>query len=124
MNINTIKFKLSALYTAILGIIIVIYTSILYVTLSYNLYNDFDSKLMKKGKAIENTIASYSDILGSDQRSFIFSLKRILNIESEHPEQYKVKDFERFLLKDFYIPSLDDYKGFLIQFLSNFVYLD
>jgi len=114
MKINSIKFKLSALYTAILGIIIVIYTGILYATLSYNLYADFDSRLMDKAEKVESTIDSYLDILGSDQQSFIFSLKRTLNIESQHPEQYKVKDFERFLLKDFYGLNLSSaYVNFL-----------
>jgi signal transduction histidine kinase len=102
VKLNTIRFKISILYTTILGIVIIIYTAVLYITLSYNLYDDLDKRLLDKAKKIEDTIDSYLNILGHDEQSVLFSVKKALNLEAQHPEQDKVKELEDFWLKIFH----------------------
>ncbi|MBN1798409.1 MAG: HAMP domain-containing protein [Spirochaetales bacterium] len=112
MKFNTIRFKISLLYTTILGIVVIIYTAVLYITLSYNLYDDFDRQLMDKVKKIETTIDSYLNILGHDEQSLFFSVKKALNLDAQHPRQHKVKDLEDFWLKIYH--SLQLGKDYII----------
>jgi len=114
MKFNTIRFKIRILYTTILGIIIFVYASILYASLSYSLYKDFDKRLVERATDIKNTINSYLDILGFNQKSFVFSLKRALNIKIEVPEEYKVEKFKSFWSENYRnLPFAQGYVNFL-----------
>lgn len=98
VKFDSIKFKISVLYTVIMGIILILYSSILYFSLRYALYKDLDHELMVKAQEISSTINSYLKELGYNQRSFIFSLKRIIRAEGEHPDQDKVGNLEKIWL--------------------------
>ena len=114
MKFNSIRFKIRILYTTILGIIIFVYASILYSSLSYSLYKDFDERLVNRANEIKNTIDSYLEILGSNQKSFILSLKRALNIKTEIPEEYKVEKFKSFWSENYQnLPFSQGYVNFL-----------
>lgn len=95
MRINSIKFKISILYTTILGIILVVYSSILYFSLQWTLYDDLDEELRLKAKAISDTISTYVDILGGDKKAFLFAVTKVINREGEHPEEYKIIEAEQ-----------------------------
>jgi len=113
MKFNTIRFKIGVFYTSILGIILIIYTSVLHTTLCYNLYVDFDNKLEMKTQGIINTVVSYLDALGYNQRSFIFSAKRAIGIEEEHPNQNRIEKLQSLWLKQFNTFGLvNDYINF------------
>ncbi|MFA6218022.1 MAG: ATP-binding protein [Candidatus Omnitrophota bacterium] len=110
MKFNSIRFKISILYTAILGLILAVYTSFIYLNLYYNLYRDFDERLEMKANAVTNTVASYLNILGHDHWSFIFSFKRAIGDAAVHGDQDKMARLETLWLKN--IESLglkDDY---------------
>jgi len=110
VKFNTIRFKISILYTTILGIVVIIYTAVLYITLSYNLYDDFDKQLTDKVEKIENITDAYLDILGYDEQSMLFSIKKALNLDAQHPQQHKVAELEHFWLNIFHSLQLaEDY---------------
>lgn len=114
MRFNTIRFKISVLYVAILGIILIIYSSFLYLSLHYTLYDELDDELSKKTQEIASTIDSYVDALGEKQQVFISAVKRVINPE-EYPEEDTILQLHRqwlqkvdkFDLKEDYIDFMD-----------------
>lgn len=114
MKFNTIRFKISVLYTIALGAILIIYSVILYFSLHYILYSDIDDELRIKAQKISNTISSYLDVIGSDEQSFIFAAERTIRLRGTHPDISKIKESELQWLKE--ADKLDvenDYINFL-----------
>ncbi len=115
MKFNSLRFKISILYTAILGIILLVYSGILYFNLLHILYHNIDLGLENKAKEIENIINSYSQILENGQEDTPYSLKRAMHIEdfeeddlSQRPEIKKLDEawrnkIEKLDLNDDYI---------------------
>ncbi len=95
MRFNSIRFKITVFYTAILGMILVLYTAVLYYNLNYALYREFDNNLMVKAQEVSNAVNSYLDSLGYNQRAFEFAINRVIRQEGEHPAQEKVVELER-----------------------------
>lgn len=100
MRFNTIRFKIGVLYTAILGVILIVYSCILYVTLQNTLYHDFDRNLAMKAQAIVNTIESYVDILGYDEPTLLFAFQKVLGVNAEHPYQKMTEKLEIMWLRN------------------------
>lgn len=94
MRLHSIRFKISVLYTLILGVIFVAYSLIFHVTLKRNLYKDFDNKFRMKTQALINTLSSYLDILGDEETVLIFALNRISGLKTSHPYQRMVESLE------------------------------
>ncbi|OGW74626.1 MAG: hypothetical protein A2Z72_06160 [Omnitrophica bacterium RBG_13_46_9] len=115
IKFNSIRFKISVLYVAILGVILVIYSGVLYLSLYHSLYDDLDNELLLKTRELNNTVLSYMDAVGHNRQSFIFALRRAINLEGEHPDQPKIKELElqwfqrldKLDLKEDYINFLD-----------------
>ncbi|MBU4489000.1 MAG: GHKL domain-containing protein [Candidatus Omnitrophica bacterium] len=115
IKFNSVRFKISVLYTAILGLILVVYSAFLYLSLYYTLYDEIDNELNIKASEMASTISSYLYVLDYSQGSFIFAVKRVIRLEGEHPEQDKIHDLEqlwlkmvdKFDLKEDYINFLD-----------------
>ena len=91
MKFNSIRFKFGLFYTFILGVILIIYSAVLYITLYANLYDDFDTQLRSKTQKIINTIDSYLDILGHDEQSFLYTLHCVMGLKGER-DQYTCID--------------------------------
>ncbi|MBU4312714.1 MAG: HAMP domain-containing protein [Candidatus Omnitrophica bacterium] len=94
IKFNSVRFKISVLYTAILGLILVVYSAFLYLSLHYTLYDELDNELNIKASEMAGTISSYLDVLGYSQESFIFAVRRVICLEGENPEQDKIHDLE------------------------------
>jgi len=92
MKFNSIKFKISILYTVILGIILIVYSTFLYLSLHYVLYDELDNELNIKAQKISSTVSLYMSILGHDRKSFKYSLSRTINFEGEYPDKYKEEE--------------------------------
>jgi heavy metal sensor kinase len=56
IKFNTIRFKVSILYTTILALFIVAYSIVLYFTLAYNLYARVDEQLLRKAHKVKNIV--------------------------------------------------------------------
>ncbi|MFH1283356.1 MAG: ATP-binding protein [bacterium] len=92
---NSIKFKISVLYTFLLGIILLIFSGILYFSLYYTLYEEIDAALKIKVYEINKIFDSYINIIGNDQEAKDFIFKRTIRFEGKHPEQQKLRAVEK-----------------------------
>lgn len=94
MKLNSVRFKISILYTAILGVIFAVYSFALHLTLQRSLYQEFDRNLRLKTQAVLNTVNFYLDILGYDEQTLIFALNRITGKAVTHPYQRMTESLE------------------------------
>lgn len=123
MKLNSIRFKISILYIVLLGIILVIYSTFLYLSLHYTLYGELDDELRIKAQEIASTIDSYADALDRNQQSFNFAVKRAITLEGEYPDKDKIIDLEhqwlqkidKFDLKEDYINFLNVKGNLLVK---------
>lgn len=83
MKFRSVRFKVSILYTSILGVILLAYSLLLYFNLSRVVYNEIDVNLKKKLTEIEDTITLYSNAFEADKEDASVSLKRTLNLEEQ-----------------------------------------
>ncbi|MBN2372936.1 GHKL domain-containing protein [bacterium] len=90
MRFNSIRFKISVLYVVILGVILIIYSSVLYYSLRYTLFSEIDYELITRAGEIKNIIHSSMDIIGHDEESFLFVLKKIVQVEGKNPFHDKI----------------------------------
>jgi len=95
VKLNSIKFKISVFYTAILAVILVFYTAINYYNLRYALYRDLDNDILIKAQEISGAVNAYLEALGNDQRAFDFAVARIFRRQASHPSQAKAEQAER-----------------------------
>jgi heavy metal sensor kinase len=94
MKFNSIRFKISVLYTSILGAVLIVYSAVLFLTLSHALYTDLDQELHKKASALADTIGEYRKVLGNDPDTLSFILDRVIRQEGTHPRIDKVRDLD------------------------------
>ena len=94
MKFNTFKFKISVLYTVILGIILIVYSGILYFSLQFTLYEELDRELLTKSNEMKNAMSSYLDVLGFSQQTLDFTVNRLLSQKGSYPGQEKLIDLE------------------------------
>lgn len=94
MRLNSIRFKISILFVAILGTILVIHSTILYLSLRYTLYKDLDAELRMKVEQIVSTINAYLEVLGEGEDTFLFAVKRVITLQGEHPHKQMIEEFE------------------------------
>jgi len=95
VKFNSIRFKVSLFYTAILGIILLIYTAILYVDQYYALYRDLDTDLSIKAQEVSNAINSFLPALEDDQRAFRFSANWVIRQEVVYLNKEKMTESKR-----------------------------
>ena len=65
MKSNSIKFEISILYTAILGLILIVFSGVLYL-ISNAFLHQIDQQLKVKAEAVDLTIRSYLNVLGEN----------------------------------------------------------
>ncbi|MBU4346202.1 MAG: HAMP domain-containing protein [Candidatus Omnitrophica bacterium] len=113
MKFNSIRFKISVLYVAILGIILIIYSSFLYLSLHYTLYDELDGELDKKAQEIARAIDSYVEKYAGEQQDFISCARQVINTE-EFPDPDEIDQLQRqWLQKVDNLGLKDDYIAFL-----------
>ncbi|HQO38146.1 MAG TPA: ATP-binding protein [Candidatus Omnitrophota bacterium] len=95
MRFNSIRFKISVFYTAILGLILIFYTALTYYNLRYTLYRDLDNDILVKAQEVSSAINSYLAVLGNDQRAFDFAVRRVIRLEGSHSNQDRISEVER-----------------------------
>ncbi len=95
MKLNSIRFKISLFYTAILAMILVFYTVINYYNLRYALYRDLDNDILVKAQEVSSAINSYLEVLGNDQRAFDFAARSVVRLEGVHPNADKVQEAQK-----------------------------
>ncbi|MBF0618936.1 MAG: HAMP domain-containing protein [Candidatus Omnitrophica bacterium] len=81
MRINSLKFKISFLYSLILGAVLIAYSAFLYVGLSFTLYDELDKELKAKSKATVNVLGLYTKAVGDPQKVADYVFNRIASLD-------------------------------------------
>jgi len=82
MRLRSVRFKISVLYTGVLGIILIAYGAMLYFNLQHVIYRELDKKLRLKAIEVEDIINSYANLLDPNQELSTQSLKRTFHLEN------------------------------------------
>jgi len=113
MKLNSIKFKISVLYVVILGIILIVYSVFLYLSLHYTLYDELDNELSKKAQEIASAIDSRMERTTEEKRELISFVKNVINPE-EFPDPDEIDQLQRqWLQKVDKLDLKEDYINFL-----------
>jgi two-component system, OmpR family, heavy metal sensor histidine kinase CusS len=87
---NSVRFKITLLFSVGLGLILLVYSSYLYFNLSAFVYYEVDKNLTEKTQEIEKFINKFADKLEPDYETTPVSLKRVIDlISSPEPELIK-----------------------------------
>jgi len=115
MRFNSIRFEISVLYTAILGLILIVFSGILYGISNAFLQHD-DEQLKVKALAVNSTFKSYLDVLGKDQGAFLEAAGKTMAMRNENFLQYKTWKISQQWNKRIQELNLDqDYINFVSQ---------
>lgn len=87
MNLTSIRFKMSVLYTGILCIILCVFSAILLLAVQRILYRDIDEELHLKAVEIINHINAYNHIEESKSRPLIYVAENKLFVHLENERQ-------------------------------------
>ena len=88
---NSIKFQISILYTSILGVILIVFSGVLYIILSHSLYVEPDYKLKQKAQEI----SQYLDIRGGVPGALEFAATKTIAPETVKLSRWWMGGFER-----------------------------
>ncbi len=88
MKSHSIKFEISILYTAILGLILVVFSGVLFL-ISNTFLHQTDQQLKDKAQAVDLAIRSYMDTLGGDHDGLAGAVEKTLSMKNENIFQYK-----------------------------------
>jgi signal transduction histidine kinase len=88
MKSTSIKFEISILYTAILGLILIVFSGVFYL-ISNAFLHQIDQQLKAKAQAVDLTIRSYMSVLGEDHDALAEAVGRTLTMKDENILQYK-----------------------------------
>ncbi len=80
MRKNSVRFQMSVLFTVILGILVIAHSAVLYFTLSHVIYGEIDQELHGKVRAINDTVAAYSNLMEPNYEITPKSLNRALSL--------------------------------------------
>jgi len=88
MKFSSIKFEISILYTAILGLILVAFSAVLYL-ISNAFLQQTDQQLKVKARAVDLTVKSYLSVLGDSHDNLAQAVSKTLAMKNENFLQYK-----------------------------------
>ncbi|MFC1808686.1 sensor histidine kinase [Candidatus Omnitrophota bacterium] len=111
---NSIRFKITVLFTTVLGVILLLYSSYLYFNLSKFVYYEVDKKLTEKVKVIDEFISKYAYELEQDYETTPESVERVMKLISTPRQELfqasKVKEIdEEWIYKIHELGLKDDY---------------
>ena len=69
IKFNSLRFELSFFITLMVGVILIIFATVLYSILSNTLYAKFDKELEVKARGVSQVIRSYLDVKGGDEEA-------------------------------------------------------
>ncbi len=78
---KSLRFRISALYVASLGFILLTYSIVLYLSLSYAVYRQVDRELAIKAHGFEDAVRAYTATLKPNQEDIPGAIQRALYLE-------------------------------------------
>ena len=113
MRSSSIKFEISILYTAILGLILLVFSGVLFL-ISNAFLHQIDQQLKVKAQAVDYAIRSYLSVLGENHDALVQSVGKTMSMKTENIFQYKTSKISQKWAKQSQALSLSkDYINFL-----------
>jgi len=113
MKSNSIKFEISILYTAILGLILIVFSGVLFL-ISNAFLEQIDQQLKNKAQAVDLTIRSYLSVLGENHNALKEAVGKTIAMKNENFMQYKTWKISQKWLKQAQSLNLNkDYINFV-----------
>ncbi len=109
MKLNSIRFKATVLYSSILAVILTLFGTIIYVSISHVLYSDLDYKLQLKAQEIEAILQAYEQVDSLESQPVTYILDALRKNEAGVVSTREViddlwrKEFKLLNLKNDYI---------------------
>jgi two-component system heavy metal sensor histidine kinase CusS len=135
-KINTLRFKISVVYVAVIGFILILFQGVLYINFAHAASKAFDLQLQMKADQIGGAVNAFRDILDGQKQPLALASQKALNLNIEYPQYtFMSESAEKFWLADAKKLGLDkdyliimDRQGSVItksknvtdKFLSNF----
>jgi len=116
LNFHSINFEISILYTAILGVILIIFSIMLYFVLFRTIYTQIDQELEMTAKKINQSIISYLNVRGKTQESLKFAVEKTIANQGKRLNRWWFTGFEKQWFKK--IDEMDLRNNF-INFVSS-----
>ncbi len=96
---HSLILEISLLYTIILGIILVVFSAVLYMMLSFTLFRELDFELKLKAQEISQSIQSYVKIYGQTEDIFNTAVEKTIVQEASSLKKWWIFGAERRWLK-------------------------
>jgi two-component system, OmpR family, heavy metal sensor histidine kinase CusS len=106
MKFNSLKFEISILYTAILGLILIVFSGVLYF-ISNAFFQQIDQELKIKAQAVDVTIRSYLNALGESHDNMAQAVGKTMAMKNENFLQYKTWKISQKWMKQAHSLNLD-----------------
>ncbi|MFH0918536.1 MAG: ATP-binding protein [Candidatus Omnitrophota bacterium] len=90
IKFNSIRFKVSLFYMALLGAILISYTGVLFFGQRFALYRDLDRELSIKAQEVTNAINSFLPALEDDQRAFRLASDAVIRQDGISTKQAEI----------------------------------
>ena len=88
MQTNTLRFKISVLYVAVIGLVLIFFQGILYVNYTSSVSNQFDVQLKSKAEQIGTAVNTFRGMLGRRKHAFNLAVQNALNLTIEYPNYF------------------------------------
>jgi len=94
IRFNSLEFEISVLYTIILGVILVVFSGMLYVMLFYTLYTELDNDLRLKAEKISQSINIYLEVKGQEPQALMFAIEKTIASQGKRLSRWWIMGFE------------------------------
>jgi len=112
---RSMYFEISVLYTLILGIILIVFSGVMYIMLFQMVYSELDRELDLTAMNVNQSISSYVKVRGEDQKSLMFAAEKTIANEDKRLNRWWITGFQKKWLQQ--NDQLDLSKSF-INFVS------
>ncbi|MCA9408388.1 MAG: HAMP domain-containing histidine kinase [Candidatus Omnitrophica bacterium] len=92
---NSFKFEVTALITLVVGIILMVFSCVLYWILSHTLHVDMDNELKIKAETVNQAIRVYVDVRGEKPESLKYAIEKAVVEENLHNTRWWMFGFQR-----------------------------
>jgi two-component system heavy metal sensor histidine kinase CusS len=100
-KINTLRFRISIVYVAVIGLILILFQVVLYFNYANSVSKEFDADLQMKAEQIGGAINTFRGILGDQPQAFTLAVQQALNLSIEYPDYtFMSESAEKFWLAD------------------------
>jgi len=90
MKFNSLRFEISVLHTAILGAVLIVFSSVLYF-ISRASFQEIDHQLKIKAEAVDASIKTYLNALGDDPEGLSKAVQKTIAMKMEGPFSFSLK---------------------------------